>query len=614
MIQFQEVGKEFANRILFSDVTFSVNRGERVGLVGRNGHGKSTLLKMITKDISYDYGQIIIPKGYRIGILTQHLQFSEKTVLAECKKVLSAEEKFDMYKVEAMLMGVGLEEKFWRRDPNSLSGGQQIRINLTKLLLGNFDMLLLDEPTNYLDILSMRWLAKFLKRFAGEVILITHDRDFMANVVTHTMGIHRNRLLKVEGGPSQYLATIAEQERIYESTRVNQERKRKDIEEFVTKFRAKARQASLAQSRQKMLEKMDDVAKLDHVQTLNFRFNYADFQAKTLMSVKDLSFGYEKGHPLFHQLSFHVNKKDRIAVIGGNGKGKSTLLNVLTKSLIPWTGDINTHHNTQIGHFGQTNIDRLSSGMTIAQEIQAENDKLTFTQVRDICGTMMFSGNDADKKIEHLSGGEKSRVLLGKILAKKTNLLILDEPTNHLDQESIEVLVEELKNFEGALIIVTHSEHILRELATKLVIFRKSGAEEFIGGYDDFLNRIGWEEEGGEEQEQGPSSADGPSLSWKEQKQRRSELIKERSKLLKPINRRIEEIEGEIEAWEAMEEKANQDLITASNEQNSAKIQESSKLLSQAKDSIENLFAELETKSMQRDELAEEYEKLLSDL
>jgi ATP-binding cassette subfamily F protein 3 len=607
MIQASGLTKEFASRILFQNIGFTVNKNERIGLVGRNGTGKSTLLKIITKEIDLDAGEISYPKNYSVEMLQQHIEFTEDTVLKECMLALTKEEQHDFYKAEKILFGLGFEQEDLQKSPLSFSGGYQIRILLTKCLLKAPDMLLLDEPTNYLDIVSMRWLERFLRKYPGEIILITHDREFMNAVCTHTMGIHRNKLIKVKGSYQKYWEKIQEDEAIHENTRQNQEKKRKELETFINKFRAKARQASLAQSRQKMLDKMEEFDRLENISSIKFQFNYKDFPAKTFLQTQNLGFGYTD-ELLFSDLSFYINKGDKIAIIGKNGKGKSTLLNLLGDNLSPKVGSIQRHNSVAIGHFGQTHINTLHMDNTIEQEIISVNSDLSKTAVRNICGSMMFSGDDAEKKISVLSGGEKSRVLLGKILAKQTNLLLLDEPTNHLDQESIEILIDELKNFQGAVVIVTHNEHILKRLASKFIVFHHDKCEEFVGSYDDFLNKIGWEEQ--EEQTEEVTE----KISHKEYKHLRSELIKERSSKTKPLKTKIEKLENEIESLDKQVEIANQNLVKASENEDGQAIQENSKLLSEAQDKIEENFEQLEALSDELQTLEEFFNEKLESL
>lgn len=494
MIQVVGLSKSYGERTLFSDVTFSINKGERVGLVGKNGAGKSTLFKIILGDVSFEKGELNIPKAYRLGSLKQHISFTKNTVIEECMSALPREMEFENYRAEKLLFGLGFTKDDLVKSPTSFSGGYQIRINLVKTLLTEPNCLLLDEPTNYLDIVSLRWLKTFLKNFPGEVVLITHDREFMDSVVTHTMGISRRLVRKMKGDTHDFYTKLSEEEEIHEQARVNQEKKIQHMMEYVEKYRAKARKASQAQSKLKMIEKMDRIEALASESELDFNFNYTPCPAKVIMRAESISFGFNDTN-LFENISLFIEANDRIGIIGKNGKGKSTFLNCLASELKIKQGEIWAHSSMSLGHFGQTNVDRLYKDNTIVQEIQSENSDLSITNVRSICGTMMFSGDDADKKISVLSGGERARVLLGKILARKTNLLFLDEPTNHLDMASIEALIDSINEYEGAVVVVTHSEEMLNKCINKLVVFRENHAEVFTGNYQEFLEKIGWDSE-----------------------------------------------------------------------------------------------------------------------
>ena len=497
MIQLNDISKHFGAQALFDDLDLIIGKGERIGFVGRNGSGKSTLFKIILGELTPDAGEVKTPKGYRIGTLDQHIHFTKPTVLEECCQVLTEDEEYDWCKVERILFGLGFTEEDLDKDPASFSGGFQVRINLTKALVQNPNLLLLDEPTNYLDIVSLRWLRGFLRSFKGEVLLITHDRDFMDSVTTHTIGLTRKRLRKYKGNTTKFYEQVFVSDEIYEQTRMNQEKKKKDLQKFVDRFGAKASKAAQAQSKAKQIEKLGTLSKLSDEHNLGFKFHYKNCPGKVILETKGLSFSYTQNpeDDLFSNLSLSIGRHDRIGIIGKNGKGKSTLLNVLAGELEARTGSITSHPSLSMGHFGQTNIERLQVGNTVQIEITESNPDLTVSQVRKICGTMMFEGDLANKKISILSGGERSRVMLGKILAHQSNLLLLDEPTNHLDMESIESLTTEIQNFKGAVFVVTHSELMLRSIANKLIIFHKGIAELFDGTYDEFLEKIGWETE-----------------------------------------------------------------------------------------------------------------------
>jgi ATP-binding cassette subfamily F protein 3 len=581
MIKINQLSKAYFARELFTDVSLQMNAGDRLGLVGRNGHGKSTLFKLILGQEEPDSGEITVPRNYRIGYLEQHLRFTEPTILAEAALGLPEDESHSLYKAESILFGLGFSGADLEKPAGEFSGGFQIRINLAKLLVSQPNLLLLDEPTNYLDITSVRWIARFLAKFNGELIVISHDRDFMDSVTTHTAVIHRQKIRKFDGGTAKAYAQIILEDEIHEKTRANEDIKRAHAEAFINRFRAQASKAKMVQSRIKMLEKMPKLDQLAEIESLDFEFRHAPFAAKTLLEARDISFGYTPDHLLFHQLDLSVNRRDRIAVIGNNGKGKSTLLNVLSGGLQPLTGELKAHPDMKLGYFGQTNISRLNPKLTIEQEIEHSNPKLTRTQVRNICGTMMFGGDLALKKVSVLSGGEKSRTLLGKILAHPSNLLLLDEPNNHLDMESIDALIESLKTFPGALLIVTHNERILRALATKLVVFHRGRVDVFNSGYDEFLDKIGWEDEtGGSSAQKKPTAR----INYNEKKEREKAERREKA--------RIAKLEAQIVKSESALKEYHEQLVVEANRNNLAQMNDLSKKISQIKQEVDNLYRE----------------------
>jgi len=496
MIKIVNLNKTFGKQVLFDELNLSVNKGEHVGLVGRNGHGKSTLFQMILGNVDIDSGNIVIPKNYKIGHLEQHLHFTKPTVLEECMLGLPEDEEYETWKVEKVLFGLGFTEEDMNRAPSEFSGGYQIRMNLAKLLVSTPDMLMLDEPTNYLDIVAIRWLEEFLKSWEGEFILVTHDRSFMDSVVTHVAAIHRTKAKKVEGDTDKLYNQINQEEEIYEKTRLNEAKKRKQEEIFIAKFKAKASFASRTQSRVKKLEKQGEMKALENIEDLELFFNSAHFGSNQMASVEEISFSYNGKEPyIIDNFSLAIGKRDRICIIGKNGKGKSTLLKLLAGELKPLSGRVYKHPTLQEGYFGQTNKLDLNDNNTVAEEIKSADKLCTDNKARTIAGGLMFSGDNALKKIKVLSGGEKSRVLLGKILVTPAHLLFLDEPTNHLDMQSCDSLIEAIDDFDGSVVMVTHNEMHLRAVATKLIVFDNGKISTFNGTYDEFLSYVGWSDE-----------------------------------------------------------------------------------------------------------------------
>jgi len=600
MIVVDNLSKSYGKQGLFDSVSFKVNRKERVGVVGRNGHGKTTLFRMITGEEEPDAGTITKPRKYRIGYVEQRMRFTEATVLAEGARALPPDAPNEIWRVEKVLTGLGFDAADLEKRPSELSGGFQVRLNLTKVLVGDFQMLLLDEPSNYLDITSIRWLERFLAAWTGELLLITHDRSFMDNVVTHVLGIHRRKVRKVEGDTGKYYEQIAAEEEIYEKTRINDERKMKEMDLFITRFRAKARLGGLVQSRVKSLEKMEKRDKLEAIKTLEFAFAEKPSYHKYALDVRDLSFGYTPDRPLIRRFSISIGARDRVFVIGRNGRGKTTLLRLLAGDLEPLAGTVDSPQSVAAGYFEQTHIATLSESNTVLEEIVSADPEGDPKRARFIAGGMMFEDDDALKRIRVLSGGEKSRVLLGKLIATPLNLLLLDEPTNHLDIESNDALLEAIDAFDGAVVMVTHNEMFLHVLADRLVVFDNDDVVVYEGGYRRFLDKVGWWDEimQGSIAAAAPpgngAAGERPKGTPKELRRLRSEIVSERSRALRPIETRLAAIEKDVEAHEAALHRLNGELVKASESRQGARVVEVSKEMHRTKKAIDGLFEELE--------------------
>jgi ATP-binding cassette subfamily F protein 3 len=617
MLSVVDLTKSYGLQVVFDSISFNIGEGERIGLVGRNGSGKTTLFRLLTGEEEADSGTISIPRNYSMGYLSQMLSFSRGTVLDEALLGLRKNEDGidESYKVKAILSGLGFGEGDFSKSPQELSSGFQIRLNLAKVLVSRPDLLLLDEPTNYLDIVSVRWLGQFLKGWKGELVLITHDRGFMDSVITHAMAIHRQTIRKVPGSTQKLYEQILQEEEVYEKTRVNDERKRKELETFINRFRAQATKARAVQSRIKALAKRENLEKLTEARDLDFQFPPAPFSGKWIMEVKDLGFAYDTGDPLIFDLGFSIGKRDRIAVIGKNGKGKTTLLNLLAGELDPRRGGVGRSSGLELGYFGQANIDRLSIENTVEEEILQAHPDASRGAARNICGIMLFEGDKALKKISVLSGGEKSRVLLGKMLVRKANLLLLDEPTNHLDMESVDSLIEAIDAFDGAVVIATHSEMILHAVAERLIVFDGGHPWLFEGSYQDFLDRAGWQDE----EVVAVQSERNGERRWqktekKELKRVRAEIIAERSKALGPLEREIAGIEKRIMELEVSVRDENEALIRASRVGEGRTISALSVSIHNAKKEIEELFDKLEAVSGEHATRAREFEERLGEL
>lgn len=595
MLRVENLSKSYGPVVLFDEVGFTINPRERVGLTGRNGHGKTTLFRLIIGEEHPDSGVIAVPKNYSVGHVRQQLSFSEATAIDEACLGLPEDERGDRWRAEKILAGLGFGAEESGRAPAGLSGGFQVRLNLAKALLSAPNLLLLDEPTNYLDIASIRWLSRFLNEWAGELMLITHDRSFMDGVTTHTMGIHRKKIRKIRGSTGKLYEQIAKEEEIHEKTRLNDEKKRKEMELFISRFRAKARLGNLVQSRVKTLEKKERLQKLEKIRNLEFSFNYAPFPGRHLLGAADLSFSYTGGAPfLIEDFGITIGKRDRVCVIGKNGKGKTTLLKLLAGELTPLRGEIGGQLHLKTGYYAQTNTINLRPTFTVEEEILSGLASADRQAARGICGAMLFHGDDALKPVRVLSGGEKARVLLGKIIATPANLLLLDEPTNHLDMESCDALLEALDDFDGAIVMVTHNEMFLHALATRIVAFQRGRVSVHEGTYRDFLEKIGWEDEDQQDGGRTSARADGPVTNKKELRRLRSEIQARRVKELRPLENRMSEIEKRIAGEEAASSLEHDELVEASHAGDGTRIATLSKSAHDRAERIDALYEELD--------------------
>jgi ATP-binding cassette subfamily F protein 3 len=614
MINIENITKSYGDNTLFDSSSLQINSGEKVGFVGRNGHGKTTLLKMIIGIEEPDTGIIKMPNDYKVGYLSQKLQFSQKNILEECSLGLLKHEKDYYWKAEKILAGLGFSEHDMQSSPDEFSGGFQIRLNLAKVLVSECDLLILDEPTNYLDITSIRWLTNFLSSWPREFLLVTHSRSFMDKVVTHVAGVHRASIRKVKGDTDKYYNKLIQDEEVYEKTRLNEEKREKEIQTFITRFRAKARLANLVQSRVKALNRSKSREKLQKIESLDFSFNYLPFKGKQVLNAQGLTFGYAKSDKiLIDNFSITINPEDRIAIVGKNGKGKTTLLKLLAEKLKLDSGTLKFNPNVKTGYFEQTNITSLNDNFTVEQEIQSVYSGMQRSQVRNICGAMMFDGDKALKKVSVLSGGEKSRTMIGKILVRPLNLLMLDEPDNHLDMETSDSFLIALHNFEGAVVLITHNEMFLNTLANRLIVFNSDKVYIFEGSYSEFLEKEGWDEEKNVCE---VTKKDSGKVTKKEIKHKRSQIIAERSKITQPIHSEIEEIENLINELENDLDRLNNEILSATKKSLgnqigdlSIKIAETQNKIDVSYENLEELFDRLEFKKKYFEEKLDQLEK-----
>lgn len=608
MLIVKELRHSFGPQTLFEEVSFTLQPGEKSGLIGRNGTGKSTLFHLLSGLLEPEGGQVDKPKGYQLLTLDQHFSFNEKTTLDELLLVLH-HDLTRQWEAEKIAHGLGMNDNHLKSAPSELSSGYQMRLALARLLLSGANCLLLDEPTNYLDAPSIHWLSQFLRQWQGEFILISHDRGFLDSVCNSVLGIHRQRVKKINGSTGKYYEQIQQEEAVHEQTRLNNEKKKKETEVFISKFRAKARMAGMVQSRVKALEKQDIGRRLEKITELNFSFPYHPFPAKIAMEFHNLSFKYPEQDLLFSSLEGYIARGDRVAVMGANGRGKSTLLKLFNRELDAESGTLKFHPEARVGYFGPSAIEALNDQHTIEQSLYSRNPKLSQREIRSAAGLMMFGEKDIGKTISVLSGGEKSRVQLANLLLQKNNILLLDEPTNHLDVESVDALIEALQEFEGVVWIVSHSEYLVEKVANRLILFEKEGVRFFQGSLDEYYQKFGTEQLLHTEK----STEKKVSIN-KLTRHERAELVRERSARLKPVNQKIHTLEESIERMEKEQENIEIQLIEASKNAESQEIQSLSQKLSHLQNELESAYDTLGTKYAKKEGIEEYYQEKLNEV
>ena len=532
MLNIHNLTVSFQGDDLFSGITFQLRSGDRVGLVGKNGAGKSTLLKIIAGEQEYDKGQIASDKETSIGFLKQDIDFEKgRTVLEEAYEaftlikqlekqleeinaqlaertdyesdhyhqlIVDLNEVQHQYEIhggynyqgdtERVLQGLGFQREDFDMPTDTFSGGWRMRIELAKLLLQNNDVLLLDEPTNHLDIESILWLEDFLKNYTGAIVIVSHDRMFLDTITNRTIEISLGKIYDYNKPYSQYLVLRQELREQQLATQKNQQKQIEHTEKLIEKFRAKATKATMAQSLIKKLDKIDRIeVDEDDNSVMSLHFPVSVNPGKVVIEIDEVSKNYEDKKVL-SQVSLLVERNSKIAFVGQNGQGKSTLAKCIVNE-IEYQGNLKLGHNVEIGYFAQNQTDYLDGTKTVLDTmIDAANEK-NRTKVRDILGAFLFRGDDVEKYVRVLSGGERNRLALAKLLLQPFNVLVMDEPTNHLDIKSKNVLKEALKKYEGTLLLVSHDRDFLQGLSSKIYEFKDHQIKEYLGDIDYFLEQ-----------------------------------------------------------------------------------------------------------------------------
>ena len=532
MLNVHNLSVSFQGEYLFEEVAFMLNAGDRVGLIGKNGAGKSTMLKLLSRELKPDSGTIAADKDVRIGFLKQDIDFVKgRTILEEAYQafgeIKTLEQKLDdihhqietrtdyesesyhnlldmlsdythrfdliggyLYQgeTEKVLLGLGFQRSDFDKLTDSFSGGWRMRIELAKLLLQNNDILLLDEPTNHLDIESIIWLEQFLTTYSGAVVIVSHDKMFLDNVTNRTIEISVGKIYDYPKPYSKFLELRQEIREQQLASQKNQEKKIQQTEKLIEKFRAKASKASMAQSLIKKLDKIEriEVDEEDNA-VMNVRFPVSVTPGKVVLEIDDVSKSYGEKEVLSH-VSLLVERGSKIAFVGQNGQGKTTLAKMIIGQT-DYQGTIKLGHNVQLGYFAQNQADYLDGELTVLDTMYHAADDTNRMKIRDILGSFLFRGDEVDKKVKVLSGGERNRLALAKMLLSDFNVLVMDEPTNHLDIKSKNVLKKALQQFEGTLIIVSHDRDFLQGLTDKVYEFKNKNIKEYLGDIDFYLEQ-----------------------------------------------------------------------------------------------------------------------------
>jgi ATP-binding cassette, subfamily F, member 3 len=594
MIQFSAAGKRYAHKLLFENVDWMITAQDRVGLVGANGTGKSTLLKILGGLETLDYGSLSVTRGISAGYLPQDgLSLSGQSVFAECMSVFSdlraieqemeeltrrmaeldhtsaeyaqVAERFhriehefqtrEGYAIEAkvgtVLAGLGFKKEDWTRLTEEFSGGWQMRIALAKLLLRQPNLLLLDEPTNHLDLEARNWLEDYLKDYPYAFVLISHDRYFLDVTVNKIVEIWNKQIHFYAGNYDKYIAQKTERRKQLEAAYRNQRERIEQLEVFINRFRYQATKAKQVQSRIKELEKMERIELPQEERTIHFSFPQPKASGRIVAEVKNAAKSYGEKE-VFRDVNFMIERGDRIALVGINGAGKSTLIKLLASKELPTAGEFRLGHNVQADYFAQDQYKELSPESRILDDLGELSPKSTQTELRSLLGCFLFSADDVFKKIGVLSGGERNRYALLKMLLYPANFLLLDEPTNHLDLRAKDVLLEALSEYTGTVVFVSHDRYFIDKLATRVFEVGEGRVETFPGNYEDYI----WKKEGGGSQATGgqepvmgqapPGNGNEPPHSAPEPRPKRLNPIRR-----KQIEERCQDLEEEVARLEA---------------------------------------------------------------
>ncbi len=630
MIDIRNLSVQFTGENLFSNVNLKINKGDRIALVGSNGSGKSTLLRLLTGEEHPETGDLFIQKGTRTGYLPQEfialkgknlleevrssvyniadIEKREKELLREIEiesdiekkseiasligELNSGKERIDYYSIDSraqkVLIGLGFSESDFDRNIEEFSGGWQMRAELAKLLLEENDLLLLDEPTNHLDIDSLRWLTAFLKSYRGAMIIVSHDRYFINAVTERTLEIYNKNVSFFNGRFSEYQEYREERNRQLLAEYKNQQKKRKSVEKFIERFRYKATKAKQVQSRIKQLDKDENIILPEEENEINIRFPDPPKSGIIPIDLKEISKFYGN-LKVFSDFTLQIERGDKIALVGPNGAGKTTLSKIISGRLSPTGGERITGHNTSVSYYAQEVTEDLDMEKDVLDSMMDISDEYTPGQLRTLLGSFLFSDEDIFKKVSVLSGGEKSRVALAKLMLTKANLIILDEPTNHLDFNSKKVLQQALINFSGTVVLVSHDIDFLAPITNKTIEVRNNRLKIYYGNINYYLEK---KEEEEEQTTSAPKQArkDTGKVTRKEQKRIEAELRKKRYSLTRDLKKNIETAEKALEENEAKKNRLEEELADPDIYNNPGLAKEKNLEYGKIKETLENLY------------------------
>lgn len=623
MIAINDLSFEIGSRVLYETANWHLKPGDKTGLIGANGTGKSTLLRLIVGEYTPTGGSISMPKDATIGYLNQdllsyqsdnsilqvameafekqnQLQIEIDDLLNKLEKEYSEDllqklsdkqiefEALDGYSIEfkthEILAGLGFSDEEQKRPLSTFSGGWRMRVMLAKILLQSPDILLLDEPTNHLDLPSIKWLEEYLQAFDGGIVIVSHDRYFLNRIINKTVEVRNGKLTLYAGNYNFYESEKALRNEIQQNEYKNQQARIKQEEKLIERFRAKASKAKMVQSRIKALERMEKVEEIDDDNPeVNFNFNFSKASGRHVVTLKNISKSYPNIDILSHTDGL-IEKGDKIALIGANGKGKSTLLRIIAQEDNDFSGESIHGHNVTQTFFAQHQLEALHLDNTILDELVNYAPSHTETELRNILGSFLFSGDDVFKKIQVLSGGEKSRVALAKALTADANFLILDEPTNHLDITSVNILVQALQQYQGTFIVVSHDRYFLEQVANKIWYIEDKTIKEYPGTYAEY-----------EHSQKSKGTKEEKSIPKKEKKKQQKPKDKNSKSLLQSKNRKLKQIEEKIETIRIEIKKIEERLNDTDLYENQEKLKELTRHYESLKTDNKNLQNEWET-------------------